>query len=140
MPIFHRKTHSVLGSGVDFKILSALNCVECPSSSSPPHLVKAALLSAQSVNNKAVLLSDIIIEEKLDLVCFTETWLKQCDGLLFNEFTPTGYGLFEIPRATGRGGGIIVLYNSYINIIPVVIPQFNYFECVSLCTNLYIYS
>ncbi len=118
---------------MDFKNVSALNRVECPSSSStPPCLVKAALLNARSVNNKAVLLSDIIIEEEIDLVCLTETWHKQCDGVLFNELTPTGYGLLEIPRATGRGGGIIVLYNSYININPVVIPHFNSFECLAL--------
>ncbi len=72
------------------------------------------------------------MKKKIDLVCLTETWHKQCDGLLFSELTPTGYGLFEIPRATGRGGGIIVLYNSYINIIPVVIPHFNSFECFDL--------
>ncbi len=68
MPIFHRKSRSLLSSGVDLKNVSALNRVECPSSSStPPRLVKAVLLNARSVNNKAVLLSDIIIDEEIDL-------------------------------------------------------------------------
>ncbi len=108
VPIFHRKSRSLLSSGVDFKNLSALNRVECASSSStPPRLVKAALLNARSVNNKAALLSDIIIEEEIDLVCLTETWHKQCDGLLFN----------LLPRATDysksrepRGGVVASLY------------------------------
>lgn len=53
-----------------------------------------------SVNNKSLTL-DIILEKELDLVCLTETWHNQSDGLLFNELTPTGYGLFDSPRPSG---------------------------------------
>lgn len=97
-----------------------------------PRVVKSALFNARSVNNKSLILSDIIIEKGLDLVCLTETWHNQSDGLLFNDLTPTGYGLFDSPRSSGRGGGIIVLFKQDITFRPVVIPHFKSFECLAL--------
>ncbi len=76
--------------------------------------------------------SDIIVEKKLDILCLVETWHKQSDGLLFNELTPAGYGLFDLPRSSGRGGGIIVLYNQQYSLSPVAAPLFNSFECLVL--------
>ncbi len=61
-------------------------------------LVNVALFNACSVNNKALLLSDIIVDRKLDLLFINETWHKQNDGLLFNQITPEGYGLFDLPQ------------------------------------------
>lgn len=101
-------------------------------SSAPPRLLKSALFNARSVNNKAVVLSDIILEHKLDLFCLTETWHKESDGLLFNELTPAGYGLFDLPRSSGRGGGIIVLHNQQFNMCPVAVPKSDSFECLAL--------
>ncbi len=77
-------------------------------------------------------LSDIIVEKKLDILCLVETWHKQSDGLLFNELTPAGYVLFDLPRSSGRGGGIIVLYNQQYSLSPVAAPLFNSFECLVL--------
>ncbi len=90
--------------------------------------VNVALFNARSVNNKALLLSDIITDRKLDLLFLTESWHKQNDGLLYNQITPKGYGLFDLPRLTGRGGGIIVVYNLQFNISAVRVPQFTSFE------------
>ncbi len=73
--------------------------------SESPRLLKSAFFNARSVNNKAVILSDIIVEKNLDILCLVETWHKQSDGLLLNELTPAGYGLFDLPRSSGRGGG-----------------------------------
>ncbi len=100
--------------------------------SESPRLLKSAFFNARSVNNKAVILSDIIVEKKLDILCLVETWHKQSDGLLFNELTPAGYGLFDLPRSSGRGGGIIVLYNQQYSLSPVAAPLFNSFECLVL--------
>ncbi len=93
--------------------------------SESPRLLKSAFFNARSVNNKAVTLSDIIVENKMDILCLVETWHKQSDGLLFNELTPAGYGLFDLPRSSGRGGGIIVLYNQQYSLSPVAAPLFN---------------
>lgn len=66
---------------------------------------RLVFFNARSVNNKAVTSSDIILEEKLDLLSLVETWHKQSDGLLFNELTPAGY---------------------------VAVPLFSSFECLVL--------
>ncbi len=93
-------------------------------------LLKSAFFNARSVNNKAVTLSDIIVEKNLDILCLVETWHKQSDGLLINELTPAGYGLFDLPQSSGRGGSIIVLYNQQYSLSPVAAPLFNSFECL----------
>ncbi len=85
-PAFLRKPQRLLfrPTGVNFNNVSALKRVEVASdSSAPSRLLKSALFNACSVNNKALILSDIILEQKLDLVCLTETWHKESDGLLF---------------------------------------------------------
>lgn len=83
VPVFQRKTNRLRCNGVDVNNLLALKRAELsPSLPMPPCLVKSALFNARSVNNKALLLSDIIIEKKLDLDCLTETWHKQSDGLV----------------------------------------------------------
>ena len=134
-PRFLRKPHRLLfrPTGVNFNNLSALRRVEVASdSSAPPRLLKSALFNARSVNNKAVILSDIILEQKLDLVCLTETWHKESDGLLFNELTPAGYGLFDLLCSSGRGGGVIVLHSQQFNMCPVAVPKSDSFECLAL--------
>ncbi len=118
-------TGAVLGN-LSTLVRSELLSVVCQS------LVHVALFNARSVNNKALLLSDIITDRKLDLFFITETWHKQNDGLLFNQFTPEGYGLFDLPCLTGRGGAIIVVHNLQFNISAVRVPQFTSFECLSI--------
>ncbi len=68
----------------------------------------------------------------MDLVCLTDTWHKESDGLLFNELTPAGYGLLALLRPSGRGGGIIVLHNQHYNVCPVAVPKLDSFECLAL--------
>lgn len=40
--------------------------------------------------------------------------------------------MFDLPRSTGRGGGIIVLYNQQYSLRPVTVPLFSSFECLVL--------
>ncbi len=65
------------------------------------------------------------MEEKIDLLCLLETWHKHLDGFLFNELAPAGYGLFDLPQSSGRGGGLIVLYHQKYSLSPVAVPHFN---------------
>lgn len=98
-------------AGVNFNNLSTVINEICSRANSEirRHPLKSAFLNSHSVNNKAVTLADIIIEEKLDILCLVETWHKESDGLLFNEITPLGYCLIDLQHSSGRGGGIIVL-------------------------------
>lgn len=64
---------------------------------SPLLCVFLCQVTTLSVNTLCVTLSDIIVEEKLDLLCLVETWHKLADGFVFNELIPTGYRLFDVP-------------------------------------------
>lgn len=48
----------------------------------------------------------------------TESWHKENEGLLFNQITP-GFGILNLPRSSGRGDGIFVVYNLQFNISAV---------------------
>lgn len=112
-------------TGVNLNNLVAVRRNETSSDSpAPTCLLKLMLINVRSINNKASFLADIITDYNLDIICLTETWHKESDGLLFNELTPNGYGLCDSPRSSGRGGGIIVLYKHPQNLFPVAVPQF----------------
>ncbi len=68
----------------------------------------------------------------MDFLFLTETWHKGHDGLLFNQITPPGFGTLNLPRSSGRGGGIIAVYNWQFNVSAVTIPQYSTFECLVL--------
>ncbi|XP_026111228.1 uncharacterized protein LOC113086548 isoform X2 [Carassius auratus] len=95
-----RRTTRLSSSGVDLTNFSALPYERQFSDAPSTSPLKAALLNARSVNNKALLLADFIMDNKLDLFFITETWHKQDDGFLFNQLTPAGFGLIDVSRTT----------------------------------------
>lgn len=127
------KTNNLFYTGIDQRNLILVPRVEIKSLLTPFHSsAYAALFNARSVNNKALFLSDFILDKKLDFLFLTETWHKENDGLLFNQITPVGFGTLDLPRLSGRGGGIIVVYNLQFKISPVSVSQFSSFECLVL--------
>lgn len=70
--------------------------------------------NARSVKNKTQEINDLICDNKLDILCITETWMtgSPLDDLICNELTPPGYKIVHVPREQGRGGGVAVIYRS----------------------------
>ncbi|XP_026109417.1 uncharacterized protein LOC113081545 [Carassius auratus] len=123
-----RRTTRLSSSGVDLTNFSALPYERhfCDVASTSP--LKAALLNTHSVNNKALLLADFIVDKKLDSFFITETWHKQDDGFLFNQLTPAGFGLIDVSRTTGLPVGrkfneIIIYYVTECDLLCVVSPD-----------------
>ncbi len=109
----HKSLFSVC-VGADLNNLSALQRIEQSSiSSTAQPQVKSALLNALSINNKSLILSDFIVENELDLVCFILTWHSQVN-LPPYELTPTGYG-WGTPQDPLVGGGGIIFLSYYKN-------------------------
>lgn len=62
--------------------------------------------NAKSINNKALLLKDFFVDQKLDLMALTETWTKSDSFKTTGELCPWGYGFFHVPGSGREGGGV----------------------------------
>ncbi len=79
---------------------------------------KFALVNAQSVRNRsALLLSDYIASNDLDIICITETWLTQLDSVDVAVLEGENYTLSHVVRETGRGGGVGILFKSSYKLV-----------------------
>ena len=68
------------------------------------------------MRNKPEFIRDYIIDNYLEIVCITETWLSTSDTAVINALTPKGYNFRHLPHTERRGGGVGVLYKSPFNL------------------------
>lgn len=87
-----------------------------------------SLLNTRSLNNKAGIINEFIVDNNLDFFCITETWHKPLDYFSLNQTTPPGYTYIEKARPDGRGGGTAVIYKKDIKVTAISIPTIHSFE------------
>ena len=71
--------------------------------------LSTCLLNVSSAQNKPSLIADFIVENELDVLALTETWLKDTDSnqsRTVSEMTPSGYKCLHVPRSRGKCVGI----------------------------------
>ena len=74
---------------------------------------KFALVNAQSVRNRtALLLSDYVTSNNIDIACITETWFTHLDNVDIAVLQGNNYTLSHVMRDNIRGGGVGVLFKS----------------------------
>ena len=80
--------------------------------------VDFCLLNTRSVKKKASTVKDLVVDEIIDLLALTESWLRpgNTDANVINELCPTGYHLLHIPRQSRTGGGVALLYKKVFRI------------------------
>ena len=67
------------------------------------------------LRNKAMISKDFVIENNIDILCLTETWLNTYDPrdkLVINEITPKGFCFYHMARK-GRVEGLIYCIESH---------------------------
>lgn len=69
------------------------------------------LFNIHSLTNKGPLIYDLLNDSKFDFLCLTETWQQSHDFSQLNQSVPPGFTHTCQPRASGRGGGLAILYN-----------------------------
>ena len=113
-----------------------------PGPSSPTQISLATLniRSATSVTpslHKPEVLQDFILHNSLEILTLTETWLStDSPTMALNSLTPPNFHLIHKPRLTGRGGGLAVIYRSYLKVTERTIPHFESFESLFFQLNL----
>jgi hypothetical protein len=93
--------------------------------------VSVCLLNAQSVRNKTTSLSDYVIDQDIDVMPLTETWLKPDneDQVVIGNLCPNGYKLEHKPRTNGQSsGGVGILYRQTYRIHVSESESFKSFE------------
>jgi hypothetical protein len=76
------------------------------SNSSVKLTVKCAVMNCRSMKNKALAIADFICDNKIMLLCLTETWLQNDpvqDHFILNEACPTEFLFLHNPRTSKRG-------------------------------------
>lgn len=94
-----------------------------------------SLLNARSVNNKRLLIKAWVVDNNIDILALTETWLQpgNKDDHIIGDLTPTGYSFYHSPRQT-RGGGVGILIKDGFDISGSTISthQFQTFEFMDM--------
>ena len=90
-----------------------------------------AFLNTRSISKKAMFLKDYVVENQIDLLAITETWLdlnNQQTGSTINELCPRGFAYVHVPRMDNCGGVVGVLYNKCYKIEKQDVITFLSFE------------
>lgn len=92
---------------------------------------KLCLFNARSICNKAFMINDFVVENDIEMLCLTETWLKSNDQLVINELTPRGY-IFEHNDRKGRGGGVGFSLKKSLRLRKISFKTFKSFEAMGM--------
>ena len=71
-------------------------------------------INARSVKNKLAELQHYIINNRVDLLAITESWLSSNDNVVEDRLIQDGYKFIYQPRENRKGGGVAVLHRNGI--------------------------
>ena len=94
--------------------------------------IRAMLINACSVKNKSCILKDTIVDNSLQLLFITETWLSPYDTSAIAAFIPESHNFYHFPRDNRPGGGIGVAASKSIQSVKSVNRIFGSFECLQI--------
>ena len=98
-------------------------------------LLQLAVLNFRSIRNKTLQIKDYIVDNDIDIMALTETWLKDHDNCEFVmcDICPSGYVFSYVPRETGSGGGVGIVFKHSLKVKKLKTkPSFKSFELMQL--------
>ena len=92
-------------------------------------LLDFCVINARSINNKSQKIKDFVVDNDLDILAITETWLSSENDTSYvtGELCPNGYKFLHIPRCS-RGGGVGLLFKGSLKVKLSKCSQFSTFE------------
>ena len=94
--------------------------------------MSVCLINANSVRNKTCLLRDFITDNKIDIMCVTETWIKENETAVIAALVPETHLFCHNPRDGGYGG-VGMIFNRKLGGPKSVRVTFDSFECLEVC-------
>ncbi|XP_070409642.1 uncharacterized protein [Nothobranchius furzeri] len=82
--------------------------------------------------NKTFILKEFFVAQGLELLCICESWLPMGDSSALLELLPVACSCFNVPRSSGRDGGLVV-YKSHFNCKQLILsnPPSSFEMCLS---------
>src|SRR6267154_1266267 len=79
--------------------------------------------------DKPAFLQDFISDHAIDILAVTETWLTPATlPSTLNSLTPLGYSILHSPRPVGKGGGLALIFRSFLKVSSISLLLFSSFE------------
>ena len=120
------------------KVEALVKSVRLKSNSQKKHDVKFCVWNAQSLGNKLNLVRDYREEHDLDIMLFTESWLKLNDTVAIGRLENFGeYKFITQSRDHRKGGGIGCLYKSHLSVTKIESQISKTFEHMILNFEIY---
>ena len=83
-------------------------------------------------------LHNYIVDNQLDIMFVTETWLATdpADKIILDQTAPIGYVSHSVPLTTGRGGGVAVIHKESLTCTKQRTQHYSSFDLIEvlLCT------
>ena len=95
--------------------------------------LKASLWNARSLKNKTMVVNEYKNEHNLDILFFTESWLKPDDQMEIGEIENAGeFKFLTIPRSDRKGGGVGCLHKTSLDVKMLNTSNLSTFEHMAL--------
>jgi len=98
------------------------------------HTINAGVLNVRSARRKAALIHDVIHDNRLDVLCLTETWIPaDAPDAIKLDCAPPGYAALHRHRSlsTDRRGGVALIDRDSIKATSVDVGDYTEFESLS---------